>query len=152
MKETERITKLFEDLYDGNPWIDLTLKSALEPLTAEQAKKKISPERNSIWEIVNHITSWREMSLLRLQEKEAAMPDNNFFEPVNDTSETAWRKMLQQLHESQTQWLSFLRTMDEEDLLKINPKSNLTYYYHIQGIIQHDAYHLGQIVLLSKLI
>jgi uncharacterized damage-inducible protein DinB len=28
----------------------------------------------------------------------------------------------------------------------------MTYYEHIQGIIQHDAYHLGQIVLLSKLL
>ena len=152
MKETERITKLFEDLYDGSPWIDSTLKGTLEPVTAEQAMKKISLERNSIWEIVNHIISWREMVLLRLQEMEAAMPDNNFFKPVSDTSETAWRKTLEQLQESQIEWLSFLNTMDEEDLLKINPKSNMTYFYHIHGIIQHDAYHLGQIVLLSKII
>lgn len=151
MKETNRISKLFEDLYAGTPWIDLTLKAALEPLTAEQAKKKFSPERNSIWEIVNHIIRWRKMVLLRLQEKEAGMPDNNFFEPVSDTTDIDWRKTLEQLHESQMQWLHFLRTIEEEDLFKINPKSNMTYYYHIHGIIQHDAYHLGQIVLLSKL-
>src|SRR5204863_1317138 len=131
-------------------WIDSTLKGTLEPIIAEQAMKKILPNRNSIWEIVNHIISWREMVLLRLQEKEAGMPDNNFFEPVSDTSEIAWRKTLEQLHESQMQWLNFLKTMEEEDLLKINTKSKMTYYYHINGIIQHDVYHLGQIVLLAK--
>jgi hypothetical protein len=30
-------------------------------------------------------------------------------------------------------------------------KSNgMTYYEYIHGVIQHDAYHLGQIVLLAK--
>src|SRR5438477_3200529 len=101
MKETERIFKLFEDLYDGSPWIDSTLKGTLEPLTAEQAMKKILPNRNSIWEIVNHIISWRQTVLFRLQEKEVSVPDNNYFEPVMDISETAWRKTKQQLQESQ---------------------------------------------------
>ena len=33
---------------------------------------------------------------------------------------------------------------------KVYPNNGMSYYEHIQGIIQHDAYHLGQIVLLAK--
>lgn len=150
MKETDRIIKLFEDLYDGNPWIDVTINRTLEPITAEMAKKNILPGRNSIWQIVNHILNWRQTVLLRLQEKEVSVPDNNYFEPVSDTSEAAWKKTKEKLNESQMQWLNFLKTLTEEDLLKINPKSKMTYVYHIHSIIHHDAYHLGQIVLLAK--
>ncbi len=33
---------------------------------------------------------------------------------------------------------------------KIYPPEGQTYYEHIHGNIQHDAYHLGQIVMLAK--
>ena len=44
------------------------------------------------------------------------------------------------------------KTFDESDFDKIYPSNKMSYYEHIHGIIQHDAYHLGQIVLLTKLV
>ena len=38
----------------------------------------------------------------------------------------------------------------EKDFEKIYPGNQLNYYEHIHGIIHHDIYHLGQIVLLAK--
>jgi len=150
MKETDRIIKLFEALFEGSPWIDVNITGALENITAEQAAKKTLPNRNSIWEIVNHIINWRLAVLKRIQEIPVVVPDNNFFEPVKDASESAWRNTLQQLQDSQQQWVDFLKTFKEEGFEKKYQKRNMTYYEHIHGIIQHDAYHLGQIVLLSK--
>ena len=40
--------------------------------------------------------------------------------------------------------------MNEEALDEIYPNNNASYYKNIHGIIQNDAYHLGQIVLLWK--
>lgn len=152
MKETKRITKLFEDLYNGNPWIDVTIMGTLKNITPEQASKKMAPGRNSIWQIVNHIISWRENVLLRVKGNELVTPNNNYFMEIADISETAWQKALDQLKNSQHQWIAFLKTFDEAQFEKIYPKNRMSYYEHIHGIIQHDAYHLGQIVLLSKLI
>ncbi|HUZ58560.1 MAG TPA: DinB family protein [Hanamia sp.] len=152
MKETKRITKLFEDQYNGNPWIDVTIMGALRNITSEQASKKIAPGRNSIWQIVNHIISWRENVLLRVQGNIITTPNNNYFSEIADTSETAWQKALERLENSQHQWVAFLKTFDETRFEKIYPKNRMSYYEHIHGILQHDAYHLGQIVLLSKLI
>ena len=53
---------------------------------------------------------------------------------------------------SQQQWIEFLKTFSENDFDKVYKNNSMTYYENIQGIIQHDAYHLGQITLLSKLI
>lgn len=152
MQETKRITKLFEDLYDGDPWIGVTIMGTLKNISAKHAEKKIFPDRNSIWQIVNHITSWRENVLLRVQGNVITTPNNNYFIEITDTSETEWQQALERLKNSQHQWITFLKTFDEVGFEKIYPNNKMSYYEHIQGILQHDAYHLGQIVLLSKLI
>lgn len=152
MKETKRIAKLFEDLYNGSPWIDVTVMDTLKNISAEQAAKKVIPERNSIWQIVNHIIAWRENVLLRVQGNEMLTPNNNYFTEIENISETQWQKELDRLSNSQEQWIRFLDNFDESQFDKIYPSNKMTYYEHIHGILQHDAYHLGQIVLLSKLV
>ena len=152
MKETNRIAKLFEDLYNGSPWIDVTIMDTLKNISAEQAAKKVTPGRNSIWQIVNHMIAWRENVLLRIQGNEIVTPNNNYFTEIENISETEWQKVLERLENSQHQWIAFLKTFEESQFEKIYPKNRMSYYEHIHGILQHDAYHLGQIVLLSKLI
>ena len=152
MKETNRIAKLFEDLYSGSPWIDVTIMDTLKNISVKQAAKKVTPERNSIWQIVNHMIAWRENVLLRIQGNEIVTPNNNYFTEIENTSETEWQKALERLENSQHQWIAFLKTFEESQFEKIYPKNRMSYYEHIHGILQHDAYHLGQIVLLSKLI
>lgn len=150
MKETERIVKLFEDLYEGSPWIDVNIVETLNKVSAEQASKQIIPGRNSIWEIVNHLIQWRLNVLQRMQGKSIRPPKNNYFDLISDNSASAWRNILHQLKDSQLQWINFLKTFKESDFEKVYPDNNMNYYEHIHGIIQHDAYHLGQISLLSK--
>jgi uncharacterized damage-inducible protein DinB len=152
MKETERIIKLYNDLYNGVPWIDVSLKGTLKKLSARQAAKKVSRKYNSVWEIVNHIIKWRIHVLKRLEGEKINVTGNNYFEKVTDISEGAWRLTLKQLDDSQKQWNIFLKKLKDRNLENINPKSRKTYYWHIHSIIQHDAYHLGQIVMLTKAI
>jgi uncharacterized damage-inducible protein DinB len=152
MKEAKRIKKLFEDLYDGSPWIDVTIMDTLKSISAQRAAKKIAPGRNSVWQIVNHIIAWRENVLLRVQGNKIVTPNNNYFIEIDNVSEAEWQKTLERLANSQDQWIRFLENFDESKFETIYPSNKMSYYEHIHGILQHDAYHLGQIVLLSKLV
>lgn len=152
MQESKRIIKLFNDLYNGSPWIDVNITTTLKDITAQQASKKILPGRNSIWEIVNHIISWRLNVLQRVQGKAIASPDDNYFVEIKDASALAWKNTLKQLKDSQTKWIDFLKKHNEKNFEKIYKVNGMSYYEHIHGIIQHDAYHLGQIILLTKLL
>ena len=152
MKEKERILSLFQKLYEGEPWIDINTKSTLSKISAARASARVLEKCNTIWEIVNHIINWRMVVLQRIKEIHVVTPDNNFFEPVIDTSESAWKNTLERLKDSQQQWITFLKTFKESDFEKLYQNKYMSYYEHIQGIIQHDAYHLGQITLLSKII
>lgn len=152
MKETERIVKLFKDLYNGSPWLGVNIIETLENISAEQASKRISPGRNTIWEIVNHVIHWRLNVLRRVQGENIISPEHNYILPIKDMSETAWKETLNQLKDSQQKWLDFLKNFEEQDFSKIYSNNHMTYYEHIHGILQHDAYHLGQVVLLAKLV
>ncbi|MEP7371925.1 MAG: DinB family protein [Chitinophagaceae bacterium] len=152
MKETKRIANLLDDIYQGSPWIDVNLTGTLSNISPEQAAKKVAPQWNTIWEIVNHLINWRLSVLQRIQDKVIASPADNYFSPVKDLSAEAWQNTLKKLEDSQKQWMLVLKKFKKKDLEKNYPANGMTYYDHIQGIIQHDAYHLGQIVLLAKLV
>lgn len=152
MSENQRISSLYQSIYNGNPWLEVTLAHTLENLTAEQAYRKINPNLNTIWEIVNHLIQWRRNILLRMQGETIVTPDHNYFVPVLDPSEAAWEQSLQSLAKTQDSWNAFFEDFDDADLAKIYINNGHTFYEHIHGIIQHDVYHLGQIVILKKLL
>ncbi|HET7361908.1 MAG TPA: DinB family protein [Salinimicrobium sp.] len=152
MKQTARISQLFKDLNDGSPWLGVNINETLEEISAEQASKRIAEGRNTIWEIVNHMAAWRLNVLERIQGKTIANPSHNYILPVENTSEAAWEDAKNQLKATEQEWLDFLENFDEDKFSEIYSTNKMTYYEHIHGILQHDAYHLGQIVLLSKLL
>jgi uncharacterized damage-inducible protein DinB len=149
MNEQQRLSALFQNLYNGHPWLDITLTGVLENIPAEKANIRVG-NCNTIWEIVVHIIRWRENVLQRVQGAVLKTPDSNYIEPVSDASEAAWKNTLRELELSNNAWLEFLKKLDLTQLDHAYPVNGLTYYEHIHGILQHDAYHLGQIVLLAK--
>lgn len=152
MSESKRVSNLYQSIYNGNPWLEVTLASTLKDVTAEQAYRKINPNLNTIWEIVNHLIQWRRNILRRVQGETVVTPEHNYFVPVLDSSEAAWEQSLQSLAKSQELWTVFFNDFNDADFDKIDPNNNHNFYEDIHGIIQHDVYHLGQIVILKKLL
>jgi len=152
VKESQRLVAEYEKLFDGSAWIDVNIVDTLKPLSAAQASSKPFRNANSIWQIVNHLVSWREAILKRLKDETVTAPANNFFEPVKDISETAWRKTMDRLEQSQVAWVEAIKASDDAWLEKIWKPGMQSRYELVQGILQHDCYHLGQIVLLKKFV
>lgn len=152
MTESRRIQTLFTDLYHGHPWLDVTLQDTLRQITPSKANQRPIKDGNTIWEIVNHIIAWRENVLKRVQGEVIQTPSSNYIEKIEDASDDAWQQTLEALETTQKEWLYFLGTFNEAHFGNEYPVNKLTYYQHIHGIIQHDAYHLGQIVLLAKMV
>lgn len=150
MTEQRHIYDLFKSGYDGSPWLDVNLAGTLKNIDAEQAAEKISPGINSIWELTNHILMWRKTVLERVNGAITQTPDHNYFFSVADTSQQAWENLLADLNSTQQEWLSFIEQVKEPSFDTVYPVNGHTYYEHILGILQHDVYHLGQIVMLAK--
>ncbi|MFI5134783.1 MAG: DinB family protein [Chitinophagales bacterium] len=152
MTEQEQLSKLFSDLFDGSPWIDVNIMSTVDEITAKEAATKVFPNFNSIWEIVNHLISWRETVLKRLKGEEIESPEDNYFSYIRDRTEPAWTETKDRFRESQAQWIKAIKKFRKKDLQEQHASGPFTNYDLISGILEHDAYHLGQIRLLLKLI
>ena len=90
------------------------------------------------------------MVLKRLGGKILATAPDNYMEPITDQSALAWKKTLTKLTGTQKAWNRFLENVDTITFSKIYPGNGMDHYKHIHGILQHDAYHLGQIRMMLK--
>ncbi|HWA05226.1 MAG TPA: DinB family protein [Ignavibacteria bacterium] len=151
MTNIQRINKLLKDHYNGDPWIDITIIGTLKAVTAKQAALKL-PGLNSVWQIVNHMISWRSALIARVKDKPVKHPDDNFISEVKNTTPKAWKDTVKKFEKSQKDIAAFLRKQKDSHLEKISPTSGYSYYELVMAIIIHDTYHLGQIVLIKKMI
>lgn len=151
MSETYRINSQLKRAYQGEAWHGPSLRELLEDVTAEQAAARPIPSAHSIWELVNHIIAWEQISRRRLEgDPVITPPDEMNFPPVTDTGESAWQVTLQNLAASNQALRNSIKKIDDAKLEEIVPDARYSNYAMLHGVIQHDLYHAGQIAMLKK--
>ncbi len=149
--EINRIVKLFADLQHGDCWIGNNFKEVLHGVDFKKAIENISGNTNSIWQLVAHITYWRTTVVNRLTGTDNPPPFLDFLLP-NDPSEENWRQALHDFEAAYHLLRNAIHSFHEENLQKPSPRKDQTFYELIMGCLQHDAYHLGQMMLLKKVL
>lgn len=147
--EINRILKLFADLEHGDCWIGNNFKETLHGVDSKKAMQSISGKTNSIWQLVAHITYWRTTVVNRLTGSLNSPPFPDFLLP-NEPNEENWRQALHDFEAAYHLLRNAIHHFSEENLYKPSPKKGQSYYDLIMGCLQHDAYHLGQIMILKK--
>ena len=151
MSEINRIVKLFTDLQHGDCWIGSNFKEALHGVGAATAAKSIQPNTNSIWQLVSHIIYWRLSVVNRLEGNLNPPPFPDFMLP-EEMNEASWKQTLVDFETTYHLLRNTIQHFKEENLEKPSPKEEQTFYQLMMGCLQHDAYHLGQLVLVKKLL
>jgi hypothetical protein len=145
--QTEKIISLLKRTFEKGAWHGPSVKEALNGINTEIALKKL-PNTHSIIELVAHMTSWRIYVLNRLA------ANNSFVvtDEMNFPKRSDWDAVVRELEESQQQLLEAIEKFPEYKLNELVPVSehNYTYYTLLNGIIHHDVYHAGQIMLIRK--
>ena len=147
--EINRIVKLFESLQHGDCWIGTNFKETLHGVDATMAEDTISVYSNSIWKLTSHIIYWRTTVVNRLTGSDNPPPFKDFLLPAV-LNEANWKQTLQDFESAYHALRHALHNIKDEQLDKPSPKEGQTYYQLIMGCLQHDAYHLGQMMLLKK--
>jgi uncharacterized damage-inducible protein DinB len=150
MSHLQYLAQSLQDLYDGNPWIEVTFTDHLRRINAQQAIKRFNGS-NCIWQIVNHVIYWNQRVLRYLNneqpEQDGDLPD--FYLPENHGEEN-WQATQHRLEHAVQQLADAIRTFPEDKLYELFPGTTHTAAYYFHGVVEHSAYHLGQIVLLGK--
>ena len=147
--EINRILKQFAELQHGDHWTDNSFKEVLHGVDADNAMKTIDGKTNSIWQLVAHVTYWRTLVVNRLTGTNNPPPFQDFLLP-NNCNEESWRQALHDFEAAYHLLRNAIHHFNEENLYKPSPKKEQTFYELMLGCLQHDAYHLGQMMLLKK--
>lgn len=147
--ELKRIVKLFTAMHHGDCWIGVNFKSALQGLTVSNAMKQSANNANNIWMLLAHIIYWRTIVINRLNGSLDLPPFSDFSLPETFNDET-WKQLLKDFEITYHLLINTIAHFPERQLHEISPKKNQSYFEVILGCLQHDAYHLGQIMLLKK--
>lgn len=147
--EINNIVKQFTDLQHGDCWIGINFKEALHNVNADLAIQKPALNTNNIWQLVNHLVYWRTSVTNRLDGSTDLPPFADFLLPEL-ADEAHWRQTLHDFEAAYHLLRSTIHHFKEESLHKTSVRKDQTNFELMIGCLQHDAYHLGQIVLLKK--
>lgn len=132
-------------------WHGSALAELLIDVTPSQAAARPIEGAHTIWELVLHVTSWTEIARERLvgSAKGDPTPEEDW-PPVRDTSPEAWRTTLERLKEAHRELAADVAKHDDSMLIGRVPGKDHSVLTMVHGIVEHDAYHGGQIAILKK--
>lgn len=154
-KEINRISNMFRDAAHGKTWHGQSVWKILENISAEEAAAHPIPESHSIWDYLLHIINWREYTVRTLLDDEPYIVDLNTeknWTTITDFSQEAWEATLELYKKSTDELSETIKKFDDSKLEEIVREHKFTFYKLLHGVIQHDIYHSGQILLLKKML
>ncbi len=150
--EILQIQEQLKEAFEGDPWFGRSVKSLLKDVEESIAFEKPNGE-HSILELLWHIIIWREFTINRLRKDEKRSLqyfEDNDWQLLVHTDKNLWKKGLKRLDETQSELLEKLQQYDDTILNEIVAGRKYNFRKLLDGIIQHDIYHIGQIAYLTK--
>jgi uncharacterized damage-inducible protein DinB len=143
--------------HDGPSWHGAALAENLAGIGAELAASRPLPEAHSVWEIVLHMTGWTKEVARRLEGETPGLPSEGDWPAVGRVSEQEWARAREALDEAHATLAAAVarfpeaRWRDRVGGARDAPLgTGVSYAAMLAGLLQHDAYHGGQLGLLRK--
>jgi len=152
MNLTAQIAKHFRDVHFGGNWTSVDLKKTLADVDWQQATTKVY-SFNTIAILVFHINYYISAVAKVLQGEPLTAHDKYSFDLPPIQSQENWEKLLNKMWTDAENFANLIEQLSETKLGQIfSDEKYGTYYRNLHGIIEHTHYHLGQIVLIKKIL
>jgi uncharacterized damage-inducible protein DinB len=151
-KEIVQLQDQLIDAYQGEPWFGRNAKQLLGDVDKETAFVKLNGQ-HSIVELVWHMITWREFTINCLEkssEYDLKHFENLDWRKLDHDDKSLWKQGLDILDATQNRLIIVLQQQDDAILEQNVSERAYNYRKLINGIIQHDIYHLGQIAYINK--
>lgn len=142
----------YQTVHDGEPWFGESLKTILDDITPEEAIAR-GPGKSNIIRLVWHCIKWRQSLIERLRgtpNYHARMEDPDNWLSFDDPKMRDWAGALDRF-EAQFEEIIRLLEHQQDTLLDKEFQPGRTYQTLIEGVLQHDIYHFGQISMLKNM-
>jgi hypothetical protein len=155
----DTIIRALEEMYRGPAWHGPSVRFALRGVTAAAAAWRPAPSRNSIHDLVLHLAYARHRLVQRVNALEGrstprfprTMRTSWFPDAPPRAGTEAWAEDLQLLEGYQEGVLATVAGTTPDVLAVRRGREKRSVGAELMGLAFHDAYHAGQIRLLSLL-
>ena len=144
----------FNENYDGAAWLGENFVTKLQDVSDANAFTRPLKDVHCVAEIIAHIVYWRQSIIKPLEgdrKYKGAMKSADNWPTPETLKKAGWTTLLKRLAESQEK-INTLLPKQTAAFLAEEYEPGYTYEYLINGIIDHDIYHLGQIGLVKKML
>lgn len=152
MQHPSIIAEHIKQIYTGGNWTSVNLQETLKGINWEMATQKVD-SFHSIAELVYHMNYFVNVVLRVLQGMPLEGNDAVSFDCPPVTSQQDWEAFQKKVFTEVKTFAHLVAALPEQRLWEdIGDKKYGSYYRNLHGIVEHCHYHLGQIVLIKKII
>ena len=152
MKIAALIAQHIIEVHEGGNWTEVNIKDTLADVSYKEASLVTKASYNTIAALVHHLSFYNEVVLKRIMGINPRINETNGFDVPAIRNEQEWEQLKKRNLESAYQLADAVKGLPEERLFELTVTGHSTHYKALHGIAEHAHYHLGQIVLLKKLI
>ena len=152
MTITQQIAKQLREVHFGGNWTASCLKEHLADVTWQQSTTKMEGY-NTIMTLVYHMHYYVSVVSKVLDGEPLNAKDVYSFNHPPIENQQDWEQLLQQVWDEAESLATQIEQLPDSILTETftDPKYG-TYYRNLTGVIEHMHYHLGQIVIIKKML
>ncbi len=144
----EKLIRKLSESFNGSPLFGESMMTQLDKVKWEMANTSIG-SAHSIAELVQHIIYWRVFAIEKLTGNVQEDKPKDWV-AISIDSVGDWSDLMEKLNSSQKELVEALQSKTDDFLMENLPNRTYTYEDLVEGTIQHDVYHLGQIGMVVK--
>jgi uncharacterized damage-inducible protein DinB len=152
MNPAPLIARALREVYNGKNWTWVDLRTALQDVDWKAATARVG-ELNPIALLVYHMDYYVRIQLKVLQGGSLEGSDKDSFNMPPVQSQGAWEALVKQAFDNAEALAQRIEKLPEERLGETFSEEKYgDLYRNLQGNVEHLHYHLGQILVLKKLV
>jgi uncharacterized damage-inducible protein DinB len=153
-QEIFSIISRIETVNTAQPWFGRAIYKLLVEVDPKKAFDKPGGSEHSMVELLYHMNAWADFTLKRLQKDEAH--DMSYFEELDwrkiDLKKHSWKSAVTEFKSIHKKIIAILKKKDDTFLKEIVDYRKYNYRFLLNGFIEHNIYHIGQIAYINKML
>lgn len=152
-KELQSIIRNLQNTLNGQPWFGRAVMALIDEVDASKADSKPNgKDQHSLNELLYHMINWAEFCLNAVAgDKPVEYYDENDWRTLSPAEHT-WQQGVEKLKTVHEQLMEQLQTKDDAFLKETVTGRKYNFRFMLNGLIQHNIYHAGQIAYITKYI
>ncbi len=153
-QKIQEIIRSLSEIFEGAPWYGDSVMRKLENVPYVIGYKTCIPESHSVAQIVGHLIAWKTFAVEKMKSNKdysIEIDTQEDWPNIDVNSATEWEDLKRKLVAAQSRIYEILNEQKDDSFLsKKVGGEEYDFGYLLNGLIQHDIYHIGQIGLIES--